>query len=216
MPDAAVPLRACATPAGPGAVLARVCVVDFAPRSWTAEGVARRLAADGVLAASEARYRCWPVGPGSRICPTARARRGLTARSSARCSYLLSKAAKLTDSTGRMTVEVAVRADGTQPPNRLFLRAADTGHGIPLGKLKAVFKPFVQLSSARCPARRLRPRVPSRRSGRRSHRRGAAPSGPRPRRRRCRRIPGLSRCPYRLSGTGLCAAFDDRRPLLAE
>jgi signal transduction histidine kinase len=44
---------------------------------------------------------------------------------------LLSNAVKFTPEGGRVTVEVAERADGTQPGDVAFLRVADTGRGIP-------------------------------------------------------------------------------------
>ncbi|HEX2204710.1 MAG TPA: PAS domain-containing sensor histidine kinase [Longimicrobium sp.] len=59
---------------------------------------------------------------------------------------LLSNAAKFTPPGGRVTVDVASRADR---PGEVFLRVGDTGIGIPPEKLEAVFQPFVQVDMSR-------------------------------------------------------------------
>jgi PAS domain S-box-containing protein len=61
---------------------------------------------------------------------------------------LLSNAIKFTPAGGRVTVELTDRADATAAADRLFLRVADTGVGIPRDKLEAVFEPFVQVRGA--------------------------------------------------------------------
>jgi PAS domain S-box-containing protein len=61
---------------------------------------------------------------------------------------LLSNAAKFTAPGGRVTVETATRADGTQPPQTVFIRVTDTGVGIPAAKLERIFEPFVQVDAS--------------------------------------------------------------------
>jgi hypothetical protein len=61
---------------------------------------------------------------------------------------LLSNAVKFTPAGGRVTVELADRADGSAPADLAFLRVTDTGVGIPRDKLEAVFEPFVQVRGA--------------------------------------------------------------------
>jgi PAS domain S-box-containing protein len=64
---------------------------------------------------------------------------------------LLSNAVKFTPAGGRVTIELTDRADGSAPADRVFLRVADTGVGIPRDKLEAVFEPFVQVRGAYTP-----------------------------------------------------------------
>ncbi|HKW47553.1 MAG TPA: ATP-binding protein [Gemmatimonadaceae bacterium] len=59
---------------------------------------------------------------------------------------LLSNAAKFTGRGGRITVDVATRAEsweGTE--SQVFLRVSDTGCGIPFEKQAMIFEPFVQV-----------------------------------------------------------------------
>jgi signal transduction histidine kinase len=58
---------------------------------------------------------------------------------------LLSNAIKFTPRGGTIVLEVVRRAQGPTPPDRVFLRIADTGGGIPDDKLMSVFEPFVQV-----------------------------------------------------------------------
>ena len=60
---------------------------------------------------------------------------------------LLSNAVKFTPAGGRITIEVARRADGTSRGDRVFLRVGDTGTGIPREKADSIFEPFVQVRS---------------------------------------------------------------------
>jgi signal transduction histidine kinase len=61
---------------------------------------------------------------------------------------LLSNAVKFTGKGGRVTLDCAGRADGSEDPGVVFLRVADTGVGIPHEKLDAVFEPFVQVDTS--------------------------------------------------------------------
>jgi len=61
---------------------------------------------------------------------------------------LLSNAVKFTPSGGRVTIECVVRGDGSNDPNTVFLRVADTGIGIPAEKMDSVFEPFVQVDAS--------------------------------------------------------------------
>lgn len=61
---------------------------------------------------------------------------------------LLSNALKFTPAGGAIRVDLARRADGTQPRDRVFLRVADNGTGIPADKLEAIFEPFVQVRTS--------------------------------------------------------------------
>jgi signal transduction histidine kinase len=57
---------------------------------------------------------------------------------------LLSNAAKFTPRGGRVTIEMAERADGSAPSEMAFVRVSDTGIGIAPGQLEKIFEPFVQ------------------------------------------------------------------------
>ena len=61
---------------------------------------------------------------------------------------LLSNAVKFTHEGGRLTLDCAGRADGSEDPDVVFLRVADTGVGIPREKLDSVFEPFVQVDTS--------------------------------------------------------------------
>ena len=58
---------------------------------------------------------------------------------------LLSNAVKFTSAGGRITLDVARRSDGDDPPDQVYLRVSDTGAGIAADKLEAIFEPFVQI-----------------------------------------------------------------------
>jgi signal transduction histidine kinase len=58
---------------------------------------------------------------------------------------LLSNAIKFTPAGGRVCVEIASREDGSGGGDVAYLRVSDTGIGIPIDRLDAVFEPFVQV-----------------------------------------------------------------------
>ncbi|MEO8562261.1 MAG: ATP-binding protein [bacterium] len=60
---------------------------------------------------------------------------------------LLSNAVKFTPAGGRVTIECVARQDGSEDPDTIYLRVADTGIGIPSEKLDTVFEPFVQVDA---------------------------------------------------------------------
>jgi len=58
---------------------------------------------------------------------------------------LLSNAVKFTAAGGRVSVETPASDDGSADPDRVVLRVADTGIGIPRDKMGLIFDPFIQV-----------------------------------------------------------------------
>src|SRR5205085_10383974 len=58
---------------------------------------------------------------------------------------LLSNAVKFTPSGGRVWID-ASRRPGV--PGKVFVRVMDTGEGIPLDKIEAIFDPFTQVDAS--------------------------------------------------------------------
>jgi signal transduction histidine kinase len=58
---------------------------------------------------------------------------------------LLSNAVKFTAAGGRVSVDTPASDDGAADPDRVALRVADTGIGIPRDKMGLIFDPFVQV-----------------------------------------------------------------------